>query len=672
MTSPAEARVLELRRQIAAHDYRYYVLADPEVPDAEYDRLMAELRSLESERPELITPDSPTQRVSGEPAQAFGTVVHEVPMLSLDNAFSEDEVRAFDRRIHDRLGTTGAIRYACEPKLDGLAVTLIYEAGRFVRGATRGDGVRGEDVSANLRSIRSVPLALHGERIPEVLEVRGEVFMPLKGFAEMNRRAEAAGEKVFVNPRNAAAGSLRQLDARMTAKRPLDVYFYGLGVVRGAADFVSHSESLAALRRWGLRTCPESETVEGVDGLLRYYAQMGAKRASLDYQIDGVVYKVDATALQERLGFVSRAPRWAIAHKFPAEEELTEVKDIEWQVGRTGALTPVARLRPVFVGGVTVSNATLHNVGELHRKDVRVGDSVVIRRAGDVIPEIVRVIPERRPPGAAVVELPRRCPVCGSDVVQDEEEAIARCSGGLICPAQRRESLHHYASRRAMDIQGLGTKIIDQLIDAELVKTAADLYSLSAQQLAGLERMGEKSAEKLVSAIASSKQTTLPRFLLALGIPGVGEATAIALAAHFRDLVALEKATADELMEVMDVGPVLAEGIHAFFREPRNEDVIRSLRRHGVNWPAIAEPKPTKTPAAGKTFVITGTLQGMTREEAADRIRAAGGSVSGSISKRTDFVVVGEEPGSKYRKAKDLGLSCIDQEQLLALLDRAT
>jgi DNA ligase (NAD+) len=668
MASPAEARVLDLRRQIAGHDYRYYVLADPEVPDAEYDRLMAELRSLEAERPELITPDSPTQRVSGEPAQTFGTVVHEVPMLSLDNAFSADEVRAFDRRIHDRLGTADAIRYACEPKLDGLAVTLIYESGRFVRGATRGDGVRGEDVSANLRSIRAVPLALHGSHIPEVLEVRGEVFMPLKRFAEMNRRAEAAGEKVFVNPRNAAAGSLRQLDARITAKRPLDVYFYGLGVVRAGPAFSSHSQSLAALRGWGLRTCPESEAVDGVDGLLRYYAEMGTKRAALDYQIDGVVYKVDSTALQERLGFVSRAPRWAIAHKFPAEEELTEVNGIEWQVGRTGALTPVARLRPVFVGGVTVSNATLHNVGELHRKDVRVGDSVVIRRAGDVIPEIVRVIPERRPPGAVEVELPRQCPVCGSDVVQDEDEAIARCSGGLICPAQRKESLHHYASRRAMDIQGLGTKIIDQLVDSALVTTAADLYTLTAEQLAGLERMGEKSAEKLVNAIAGSKQTTLPRFLLALGIPGVGEATAIALATHFRNLAPLESATPDELMNVMDVGPVLAEGIHAFFREKRNEEVIRSLLRHGVTWPAMPEPKRAHTAAAGKTFVVTGALQGMTREEAAERIRAAGGIVSGSISKRTDFVVVGDEPGSKYRKAKELGLACIDEKQLLDLL----
>jgi DNA ligase (NAD+) len=669
MASPAETRALELRRQIAGHDYRYYVLADPEVPDAEYDRLMAELRSLEAERPELITPDSPTQRVSGEPAQAFGTVVHEVPMLSLDNAFSEEEVRAFDRRIHDRLGTAGAIRYACEPKLDGLAVTLIYEAGRFVRGATRGDGVRGEDVSANLRSIRSVPLALHGRQIPEVLEVRGEVFMPRKRFAEMNRRAEAAGEKVFVNPRNAAAGSLRQLDARITAKRPLDVYFYGLGVVRGAAEFASHSESLAALRGWGLRTCPESETAEGVDGLLRYYAEIGGKRASLDYQIDGVVYKVDSTALQERLGFVSRAPRWAIAHKFPAEEELTEVKDIEWQVGRTGALTPVARLRPVFVGGVTVSNATLHNAGELHRKDVRIGDSVVIRRAGDVIPEIVRVIPERRPPGAVEVQLPKKCPVCGSDVVQDEDEAVARCSGGLICPAQRKESLHHYASRRAMDIQGLGTKIIDQLIDGGLVKTAADIYSLTAQQLAGLERMGEKSAEKLVAAIASSRQTTLPRFLLALGIPGVGEATANSLAAHFRELAPLENATTDELMKAMDVGPILAEGIHAFFREKRNEAVIRSLQRQGVNWPAIAEPKRAHGAAAGKTFVITGTLQGMTRDEAAEKIRAAGGTVSGSLSKRTDYLVVGDDPGSKLQKARELATEILTLDDLRMLLE---
>jgi len=669
MATAAEARVLDLRRQIAGHDYRYYVLADPEVPDAEYDRLMTELRALEAEHPELITSDSPTQRVSGEPAQSFGTVVHEVPMLSLDNAFSEDEVRAFDRRIHDRLGSDGAIRYACEPKLDGLAVALVYERGRFVRGATRGDGVRGEDVSANLRSIRSVPLTLSGDDVPEELEARGEVFMPLKGFADMNRRAEAAGEKVFVNPRNAAAGSLRQLDARITAKRPLDIYFYGVGIVRGRREFESHSETLASLRSWGLRTCPESETVDGVDGLLRYYARMGAKRAALDYQIDGVVYKVDATLLQERLGFVSRAPRWAVAHKFPAEEELTEVLDIEWQVGRTGALTPVARLRPVFVGGVTVSNATLHNIGELHRKDVRIGDSVIIRRAGDVIPEIVRVIPERRPAGAAVIQLPRQCPVCGSDVVQDEDEAIARCSGGLYCPAQRKESLHHFASRRAMDIQGLGTKIIDQLIDSSLVKTAADLYALTAAQLAELERMGEKSADKLVAAIASSKQTTLPRFLLALGIPGVGEATAIALAAHFRDLEPLTKATNEELMDVMDVGPVLAEGIHTFFREQRNEKVIRSLLRHGVTWPLMPEPKQSAGAVAGKTFVITGTLRGMTRDEAADRIRAAGGTVSGSLSKQTNYLVVGDSPGSKLVKARDLGTQILTLEDLQKLLE---
>ncbi|MBS0396447.1 MAG: NAD-dependent DNA ligase LigA, partial [Proteobacteria bacterium] len=520
--SGAGERVRALREQIVRHDYRYYVLNDPEVPDAEYDRLVAELKRLEAAHPELVSPDSPTQRVSGEPARDFGEVEHRVPMLSLDNAFTDEDIANFDRRVRERLEIEGDVEYSCEPKLDGLAVGLLYEDGELRVGATRGDGLRGEDVTANLRTLRSVPLKLHGRGWPRVLEARGEVFMAIKGFERMNAELEARGEKTFVNPRNAAAGALRQLDPRITATRPLEIYFYGIGVVEGGELPPKHSEVLAALRGWGLRTSPEVRLARGVDGLLGYYRRIGERRASLPYQIDGVVYKVDALTQQRDLGFVARAPRWAIAHKFPAEEEMTTVRDIEWQVGRTGALTPVARLEPVFVGGVTVSNATLHNVDELHRKDVRVGDSVIIRRAGDVIPEVVRVIVERRPAHTQVPRLPSHCPVCGSDVRRVEGEAVARCTGGLVCPAQRKESLKHFAARRAMDIEGLGDKVVDQLVDAGLVQDASDLYELTAERLAELERMGEKSAAKLVAAIAASRETTLAKFLFALGIPNVG------------------------------------------------------------------------------------------------------------------------------------------------------
>jgi DNA ligase (NAD+) len=667
MATSAAQRIAALRAQISGHDYRYYVLADPEVPDAEYDRLLGELRILEASHPELVTADSPTQRVSGEPSRDFGAVEHRVPMLSLDNAFAEEDVRAFDRRIHERLGTQEPIRYACEPKMDGLAVTLIYENGRFVRGATRGDGTHGEEVTANLRTLRSVPLRLQAPRPPAVVEARGEVFMPLKGFAAMNRRASEAGEKVFVNPRNAAAGALRQLDPRITAKRPLEIFFYGVGIVEGVRMPDTHSATLAKLREWGLRSAPESRVVDGVDGLFEFYVELGAKRAKLAYQIDGVVYKVDSVPLQERLGFVSRAPRWAIAHKFPAEEEITVVNGIEWQVGRTGALTPVARLTPVFVGGVTVSNATLHNIDELHRKDVRIGDSVIVRRAGDVIPEIVKVILERRPDGAVPVKLPRKCPVCGSEVVRDEGEAVARCSGGLFCAAQRKESLRHFASRRALDIQGLGTKVIDQIVDAKLVENAADLYKLTVEKLTALERMGEKSAQNLVDALEASKRTTLPRFLYALGIPDVGEATALALAVHFRELEKLEGADVQQIMQVPDVGPVIADSIQTFLHQGHNRQVIAALRAVGVRWPDMPEIKAEDSAIAGKTFVITGTLRNMTRQEAEEKIRAAGGRVAGSVSKRTDYVVVGDDPGTKATRAQQLGVTCINLEQFASL-----
>ena len=663
----AQGRVQRLRDDIARHDYRYYVFDDPEVPDAEYDRLVRELRELEAAHPELVTADSPTQRVSGTAAEGFGEVQHGLPMLSLDNAFSDEDVIGFDRRVRERLELDGEVTYHCEPKIDGLAISLLYQDGQLVVGATRGDGIRGENVTANLRTLKSVPLRLRGDAYPRLFELRGEVFMPIKGFERMNREAEARGEKTFVNPRNAAAGSLRQLDPRVTAARPLEVFFYGIGAVEGGHLPGRHSELLAALRGFGLRTCPDSRVATGIAGLLGYYADIGARRSTLGYQIDGVVYKVDSLTQQRELGFVARAPRWAIAHKYPAEEEMTRVREIEWQVGRTGALTPVARLEPVFVGGVTVSNATLHNVDELSRKDVRAGDTVVIRRAGDVIPEVVRVIPERRPAGAEPAVLPKHCPVCGSDVRRADGESVARCTGGLVCPAQRRESIRHFAHRRAMNIEGLGDKVVEQLVDGELIETAADLYALDAKQLAQLERMGEKSATKLVAAIAKSKETTLARFLFALGIPGVGEATALALAEHFGDLQHLQAATAEQIMDVPDVGPVVAGDVREFFDESRNRAVIDKLIAHGVRWPVIAATRPDKQPLAGKTFVLTGTLPTLSRTEAEDMVRKAGGRIANIVAKGTSYLVAGENPGSKLIKARALSVAVIDETALRSL-----
>jgi DNA ligase (NAD+) len=664
----AAERVKALRASIARHDHRYYVMDDPEVPDAEYDRLVRELKELEARHPELVSPDSPTQRVSGAAAESFGTVEHRVPMLSLDNAFAEEDIERFDRRVRERLGTEQPIEYSCEPKLDGLAVTLLYEDGKFVRGATRGDGVHGEDVTANLRSLPTVPLALVGPGVPQLLDARGEVFMSFKGFARMNQLALAKGQKAFVNPRNAAAGSLRQLDPRITASRPLEIYFYGVGTLEGAEPPARHSELLERLRTWGLRVSAETKVATGADGLLAYYRDIGARRAGLEYQIDGVVYKVNSLASQRELGFVARAPRWAIAHKYPAQEELTTVRGVEWQVGRTGALTPVARLDPVFVGGVTVSNATLHNVDELQRKDVRVGDTVIVRRAGDVIPEVVRVVLERRPVDAEPPAVPRVCPVCGSDVRRVEGEAVVRCTGGLVCAAQRKESLKHFAARRAMDIDGLGDKIVDQLVDKSLVNNAADLYSLSVEQLARLERMGEKSARNLVEAIAASKDTTLPRFLFALGIPNVGEATALALAEHFGALEALEAASIDQIMEVPDVGPVVAKGTREFFDERGNREVISALLSRGVHWQLLEVDRSRSGSLVGKIFVLTGTLPSLSRADAAAAIRKAGGRVTSSVTKRTDVVVAGENPGSKINEALKLGIEVISEQQLLALL----
>ena len=661
------ARIESLRATLAHHDYRYYVLDDPEVPDAEYDRLMRELRALEAEHPELVTADSPTQRVSGTPLKAFGEVTHRVAMLSLDNAFLDADVEAFDKRVRERLEVGGPIDYHCEPKLDGLAISLTYEHGRLVVGATRGDGVTGEDVTANLRTMRCVPLRLTGE-VPALVEVRGEVFMSDAGFARMNREAVARGEKTFVNPRNAAAGSLRQLDPAITATRPLEAFFYGVGAIEGGALPATHGEFVARLRDWGLRTCPETRVARGVDGLLAYYRDIGARRATLGYQIDGVVYKVDSFQSQRELGFVARAPRWAIAHKFPAEEELTQVRDIEWQVGRTGALTPVARLEPVFVGGVTVSNATLHNIDELMRKDVRVGDTVVIRRAGDVIPEVVRVLPERRLPEAAAPALPTACPVCGSGVHRTEGEAVARCTGGYVCRAQRKEALKHFAARRAMDVEGLGDKVVDQLVDNELVESPADLYRLTAETLAGLERMGEKSATKLAASIEKSKQTTLPRLLFALGIPNVGEATALALAEHFGDLGPLRAATLEQIQAVPDIGPVVAESIRSFLDDARQASVVDQLLALGVQYEVQAASRAEHLPLVGKTFVCTGTLPTLGRSDAEALIRKFGGKVTGSVSKKTDYVVAGADAGSKLAKAEELGVAVIGEEELRALV----
>jgi len=667
VTAAAAARAAELRAQIAQHDYRYYVLDDPQVPDAEYDRLMQELRALEQAHPELVTPDSPTQRVAGTPSGAFGEVLHQVPMLSLDNAFSEEEVTAFDRRIHERLGVEGDLDYVAEPKLDGLAVAVSYRDGRLERAATRGDGVRGEDVTANVRTIRAVPQRLRGSA-PAVIEVRGEVFMPLKGFARMNDEARARGEKVFVNPRNAAAGALRQLDARITATRPLAAYFYGLGVLEGTPPPARQSELLGQLRGLGLPVAPLARTVRGVAGCLEFFRTLGARRAELPYQIDGVVYKLDSRADQERLGFVSRAPRWAIAHKFPAEEALTTVRGIEFNVGRTGALTPLARLEPVFVGGVTVSNVTLHNIDEVHRKDVRVGDTVVVRRAGDVIPEVVSVVAEKRVAGARPVELPARCPVCNSQVLRAEGEAVARCTGGFTCRAQRQEALRHFASRRALDIEGLGDKLIEQLIEHEWVKSPADLYSLEAAQLAELERMGEKSAANLVAAIDERRSTTLPRLLYGLGIREVGEATALALARHFGSLERLMRADAAAIEQVPDVGPVVAQHVAAFFASEEHRKVIKALRDKGVTWPDLEPTAVGAAPLAGRTYVITGTLSAMTREQAQEALTALGAKVAGSVSKKTTGVVAGAEAGSKLAKAQQLGVPILDEAQLQQLL----
>jgi DNA ligase (NAD+) len=663
----AAQRAARLREQINYHNYRYYVLDDPVVSDADYDRLLRELRQLETEFPQLITPDSPTQRVGAEPLKAFGQITHAIPMLSLDNAFSDEELAEFDRRVRERLGVT-EVAYAAEPKLDGLAVSLRYEHGLLVSGATRGDGLTGEDITANVRTIPSVPLKLIGHGYPSILEVRGEVFMSHAGFRELNERSVAEGGKAFVNPRNAAAGSVRQLDPRVTARRPLEMYSYGVGEVRGGAVPDRHSEILGALREWGLRVSKAIEVVKGLQGCEGFYRRMEQARDQLPFDIDGVVFKVDRLDFQDTLGFVARAPRWAIARKFPAQEETTVVQGIEVQVGRTGAVTPVARLEPVFVGGVTVTNATLHNEDEVHRKDVRVGDTVIVRRAGDVIPEIVAVIKERRLPKARSFKMPSRCPICGSVIERAEGEAVSRCSGGLYCPAQRKQAIRHFASRRALDIEGLGDKLVEQLVDTTLVNDVADLYSVSREQLLGLERMGAKSADNLIAALEKSKQTTLARFLYALGIREVGEATAKVLAENYGDFAALREASLEDLQQLPDIGPVVAQHIVTFFQQPHNQEVIDKLLNAGIRWRKSIVTK--QQPLSGQTFVLTGTLQDMTRDEAKTALEALGARVSGSVSKKTSYVVAGSDPGSKLQKAHQLGIPVLDEAGLQEVFAR--
>jgi len=669
MTADAlRARAARLREDIEQHNYRYYVLDDPLISDADFDRLFRELQSLEVEHPELLTADSPTQRVGGAPAAEFSQATHRQPMLSLNNAFEDSEVEAFDRRIREALGTD-LVEYAVEPKFDGLAISLVYEKGLLIRGATRGDGYIGEDVTANLRTVRSIPLHLP-EGAPEVLEVRGEVLMLREDFEQLNRNQQAHDAKLFANPRNAAAGSLRQLDSRITAGRKLTFYAYGLGYAEGFVGLGLHSQVIDYFKKNRFLVAPECAVVNGLEGLLDYYRKIGGAREGLPYDIDGVVYKVNSLTAQQQLGFVSRAPRFAVAHKFPAEEATSIVLSIDVQVGRTGALTPVARLQPVFVGGVNVTNATLHNEDEVRRKDVHVGDTVIVRRAGDVIPEVVRVSVPGSRRSEDRFEMPVRCPVCKSQVVRSEGEAIARCSGGLYCSAQRKQALLHFASRRAMDIEGLGERLVDQLVDLDLVRTPADLYALDEQRLAALDRMAEKSAANTTAAIGKSKNTTLARLIYSLGIRNVGESTARDLAAHFGNLDSLMQAGIDDLQQVPDVGPVVAESVAQFFAEPHNREVISGLLAAGVHYDTAAPRLVANGAAAGRIFVLTGTLPGLTRDDAKALIVAAGGRVTGSVSKKTDFVVAGAEAGSKLEKALELGVTVLDEQGLLTLLDK--
>ncbi len=661
-------RVVALHKQLNQAGHAYYVLDNPSLPDAEYDRLFHELKGIEAQYPKLLRPDSPTQRVGATPLSQFVQVTHEVAMLSLDNAFNDADMEDFDRRVHERLVSTQNIEYACEPKLDGIAVSLLYEKGLLVRGATRGDGSTGENITQNIRTVASIPLKLLGDNHPPILEVRGEVYMPKNSFNSLNAAAREINEKEFVNPRNAAAGSLRQLDSKVTASRRLEFCCYSLGRVEGQEMPAKHSEILDTFSRWGFKINPESKVVQGVQGCLDYYQNLAKKRNDLSYEIDGIVFKVNDIALQQRLGFVSRAPRWAISHKFPAQEEMTILEGVDFQVGRTGAITPVARLKPVFVGGVTVSNATLHNMDEIKRLDVRIGDTVVIHRAGDVIPKVARVITDMRPESACVIKMLTRCPVCDSHIERMEDEAIARCSGGLVCGAQRKEAIKHFASRKAMDIDGLGDKIVEQLVDEDLINSFVDLYRLDLDAVANLDRMAQKSAQNLLKAIEISKKTTLAKFLYSLGIREVGITTAQNLQNHFLNIIPLVKADFDTLISVQDVGPIVAQHILNFFSEPHNQDAIDGLLNAGVHWPAVEIKSDDQLPFANKTFVVTGTLSLMGRDDAKGYLQSLGAKVSGSVSAKTHALVAGEKAGSKLKKAQDLDIEILDEEAFIILL----
>lgn len=665
-------RIEKIKDELNQHNYRYYVLDAPTVPDAYYDQLFHELVELEKQNPSLVSPDSPSQRVGAAPLGAFSQIKHNVAMLSLDNVFDEKGFQAFDKRIKDRLNLSEQhnVSYVCEPKLDGLAISLRYENGLLISAATRGDGQTGEDITLNARTIASIPLKLLDENIPEVLEVRGEVLMSKAGFEALNNKARAEGEKVFANPRNAAAGSLRQLDSKITAKRPLEIFCYGLGEVRGFELPKKHSAIMKQLSQWGLRVNPLLQTVENPEGCQKYYQKILDQRDRLPYEIDGVVFKIDDLLLQQRLGFVARAPRWAIAYKFPAQEQLTELISVDFQVGRTGAITPVARLKPVNVGGVMVSNATLHNLDEIERLDIREKDTVIVYRAGDVIPKIVSVVMEKRPGDARKVTVPEVCPACGAKVERIESEAILRCSAPETCSAQQKEAIKHFVSRRAMDIDGLGDKIIEQLVDESLLKNAADIYQLKQEQLANLERLGEKSADNLLKAIEKSKSTTLPRFIFALGIREVGESTALNLAQHFGDIEKIIQATQAELEEVSDIGPVVAASIKNYFASSKNRILVERLLQAGIQWTAIVKKEAAKLVLAGKTFVLTGTLLALSRAEAKEKLQELGAKVASSVSPKTDCVVAGDAAGSKLTKAESLGIKIINEQEFIALLEK--
>lgn len=663
----------QLRTSLRHHEHLYHVLDAPEIPDAEYDRLMQQLRELEAQHPELITNDSPTQRVGAAPLDAFDQVKHEVPMLSLDNVFDEESYLAFDKRVHDRLKRADPLTFCCELKLDGLAVSLLYEDGELVRAATRGDGTTGENITANVRTIRAIPLRLQGDKLPRRVEVRGEVFMPLAGFEQLNDEARRKGGKVFANPRNAAAGSLRQLDPRITAKRPLTFFCYGVGLLEGGELPRSHIQRLMQFKAWGLPVSDRVKLCTGSEQVIAFYRQVEQDRGGLGFDIDGVVIKVDSLDLQEQLGFVARAPRWATAFKFPAQEQITQVREVEFQVGRTGAITPVARLEPVQVAGVIVSNATLHNADEIERLGLRIGDTVIVRRAGDVIPQVVGVVMDQRPQDAKEITFPEHCPVCGSDIERVEGEAVARCTGGLFCAAQRKEALKHFVSRRALDVDGMGDKIIEQLVEKQYVENPADLFTLTAGKLTGLDRMGPKSAQNLIVALEKAKQTTFARFLYALGIREVGEATAANLAAHFRNLENLRAADIEALKSVPDVGEVVARHVVNFLGEEHNQKVIEALEKV-ITWPEPQQiiVEEIDSPFAGKTVVLTGSLTILSRDEAKDRLAALGAKVSGSVSKKTDLVIAGEAAGSKLAKAQELGITVIDEAEMIRLLGESS